>query len=213
MIYLFRISNRATVALAILCSFGYAAPSSGQPQAASGESASSAPAESDGVERFAEVIQVDGTRRRISYFRDKRGLIIPPAVVDGKLVDGSIAPAHSIRARNAQVKILVRYDKAAQIRLAMVWDRDLITESGEFVRKFMDGVESGGSVSVESFHEFLYQSYISIEAGIKGDGLMKLADTLATAKLKLLPSDYEAAKTAARERAKRDWRTATGALD
>ena len=36
---------------------------------------------------------------------------MPPAVIDGKLVDGSDAPADPMRAKIAQKKILVKYDK------------------------------------------------------------------------------------------------------
>ena len=50
-------------------------------------------------------------------------------MVDGKLVDGNPAPSHPLRALNAQVKILVPYDKNAQIALAVVGDRDLMKEA------------------------------------------------------------------------------------
>lgn len=67
--------------------------------------------ETDGKIYTAEVVQVDETKKTVKYFRDKEWVIIPPAVTDGKLVDGSIAPDHPLRAKNAQVKILVTYDK------------------------------------------------------------------------------------------------------
>ena len=82
--------------------------------------AQAAPPESDGKEYFADVVQVDGTKKRIKYYRDREGSIIPPPVVDGKLVDGSPAPENPVKARVAQRKVLVPYDKDSQIAIALV---------------------------------------------------------------------------------------------
>lgn len=48
-----------------------------------------------------------------------------PPVKDGKLVDGSDAPENPVEARVAQKKILVKYDKNAQINLALVSKEDI----------------------------------------------------------------------------------------
>lgn len=85
-----------------------------------------AEAETDGKVYTAEVVQIDGTKKVVKYYRDKDGAIIPPPVIDGKLVDGSDAPAHPLRAKNAQVKILAKYDK---IILARSEKKDLISKA------------------------------------------------------------------------------------
>lgn len=77
----------------------------------------------------AEVIQVDGTRKVIKYFRDKNWLIIPPLVENGKLINGENAPTDPLRAKIAQRKILTQYDK---LILVMADKKDLVVKaSGE----------------------------------------------------------------------------------
>lgn len=175
--------------------------------------AQAAPPESDGKPYFADVLQIDWkTKVRVTYFRDKQWAIIPPAVVDGKLVDGSPAPEDVVRARIAQRKILVPYDKNAQIALAMVGDRDLIKESRQYLTLFMDNIESWKVVSKSDFEIFLFHTYIAIEAWSKWDGIMKLADNVATIKLKLTPVEYATMKSEAQAKAKKIWKATTGAV-
>jgi hypothetical protein len=47
--------------------------------------------ETDGKIYTAEVMQVDGTKTKIAYQKDKEGVIMPYSVSTGKLVDGSPA--------------------------------------------------------------------------------------------------------------------------
>lgn len=200
-------------ALVVLCTFARTDSSFAQSQGAIDKGAQPAPEDSDGKQYVANVVQVDGTRRQIVYYRDKDGSIIPPAIVDGKLVDGSAAPIDPVRARVAQRRILVPYDKNAQIALAMVGDRNLMRESGMYINNFGSKVEAGQDISLDEFKEFLYYSFIYMEAGSKGDGFMKVADLLAKGKFKLADSSYEELKQKARERARRDWKEVTRALD
>ena len=69
-------------------------------------------------------------------------MIIPPPIENGKLIDGSPAPEHPLRALIAQKKILVPYDKNAQFALAMVGDKDLIRESTLNLKDFSEKVEA-----------------------------------------------------------------------
>lgn len=174
--------------------------------------AQAAPPESDGKEYFADVLQVDGSKKRIKYYRYKNGSILPPPVVDWKLVDGSPAPEDDVRARIAQRKVLVPYDKNAQIALAVVGDRDLMKEAWIFIKTFWEKVESWGQVSKPEFEQFLFHTYIYIESWSKWDWFLKVADHIAIVKLKLTPVEYNTLKSDAQGKAKKIWKSTTGAV-
>ena len=168
--------------------------------------------ETDGKEYFADIPQIDKTIKRIKYYRDKQWSIIPPPVENGKLIDGSPAPEHTLRAKNAQVKILVPYDKNAQIALAMVGDRDLIKEASLFSKSFLQKVEWGKQITRDELEQFLFHYYIGIESWWKWEGQLKLSEYIATNQLKLTNVEYNSIRTIAQERAKKIWKSATGAL-
>ncbi len=168
--------------------------------------------ETDGKEYFADIPQIDKTIKRIKYYRDKQWSIIPPPVENGKLIDGSPAPEHTLRAKNAQVKILVPYDKNAQIALAMVGDRDLIKEASLFSKSFLQKVEWGKQITRDELEQFLFHYYIGIESWWKWEGQLKLSEYIATNQLKLTNVEYNSIRTSAQDRAKKIWKSATGAL-
>ena len=93
--------------------------------------------EIDGKMYTAEVTQIDGSKKTITYYRDVQGVIIAPPVTDGKLVDGSDAPDDPLRAKIAQKKILIKYDKNAQIMLALVSKDDPIRKADEDLGKLL----------------------------------------------------------------------------
>ena len=175
--------------------------------------AAALPDDSDGQEYLADVIQIDGSRKRIVYYRDKSGVIIPPPVVEGKLVDGSPAPEHRLRALIAQTKILVRYDKIAQMALAMVGDKDLIRDANDFSKSFLKSVESGKRVTRQELNDFLFHYFIGLETGWKGDGQLNLGRFLALGQMGMSESEFEELRRDAEIRAKREWRSKTGALN
>jgi hypothetical protein len=175
--------------------------------------AQAAPPESDGKPYYADVLQIDKkTTIRVTYFRNKRWAIIPPPIVDGKLVDGSPAPADPIDAKIAQKQVLVPYDKNAQIALAVVGDRDLMKEAWTYITSFWERVESWKTITRSDFETYLFHSYIYIESWSKWEWFMKLADHVSTAKLKLTSTEYTTMKAEAQAKAKRIWKATTGAV-
>ncbi len=168
--------------------------------------------ETDGKIYTADIPQIDKTIKRIVYYRDKQGVIIPPPIENGKLIDGSPAPEHPLRALIAQKKILVPYDKNAQFALAMVGDKDLIRESTLNLKDFSEKVEAWKPITKSDLELYLFHSYIAIESWWKWDGLLKLAEFVSTTRLKLTSVEYNSIRTNAQDRAKQIWKSATGAL-
>ena len=170
--------------------------------------------ERDGKEYFADIPQVDGTGkiRRITYYRDKQGVIIPPPIENGKLIDGSPAPEHPLRALIAQKKILVPYDKNAQTMLAIVWDRDLMKEASMSIDLVTDLVKQWKPITREQLEKRIFWTYIYIESGRNMDEIIKTTDFIAINQLKLTSAELSRIKIEAEIRAKKIWKSATGAL-
>ncbi len=175
--------------------------------------AQAAPPESDGKPPITVMVkQVDGSMKPVSYFRDKQWAIIPPPVADGKLVDGSPAPSHPIRALNAQVKILVPYDKNAQTTMAMIGDRDIITEALTYSKSFREMVDSWRPITREQVELLLFHSYIMIESWRKFDGWIKTAQQIASWSLKMTSTQFEEMRSSSEQKAKKVWKDTTGAV-
>ncbi len=85
--------------------------------------------ETDGKTYQAEVIQVDGTKKKVSYQKYKDGVIIPPETNDWKLVDGSPATSNQKLNIGKNRSILARHDKDSQILLALVDKKDILGKS------------------------------------------------------------------------------------
>ncbi len=170
--------------------------------------------ERDGKEYFADIPQVDGTGKviRIKYYRDKQGVIIPPPVENGKLIDGSPAPEHPLRALIAQKKILVPYDKNAQNALAMIGDKDLVKDALGFSKTFREYVDSWKPITKEQLESLLFHSYIIIESGRDFSEPIKTARIIATWSLKMTSSQFEEIRSSAEKKAKQIWKATTGAL-
>lgn len=52
----------------------------------------------------------------VEYYKNKRGLIIPPPIENGKLADGSDAPADPLEAKAEQRSIIAKYDKVVLVK-------------------------------------------------------------------------------------------------
>ena len=68
---------------------------------------------------------------KIEYYKNKRGLIIPPPPENGKLVDGSDAPADPIGAKADQRTILAQYDK---LILAKAESKHLVNQANREIK-------------------------------------------------------------------------------
>jgi hypothetical protein len=175
--------------------------------------AQAAPPESDGKPpKTVMVKQVDGSMKPVSYFRDKQWAIIPPPVADGKLVDGSLAPSHPIRALNAQVKILVPYDKNVQIARAVLWDKDIIWEAVKYSQQFKDKVEKWWLVTKNDIELLLFHWYIMRETWWKYESVISVAQTISMWSLKMTSTQFEEMRSNAEQKAKRIWKATTGAV-
>lgn len=58
-------------------------------------------------------------------------------MIDGKLVDGSDAPSDPMRAKIAQKKILIKYDKESQVILAYVSKENIFQESKKILKEIL----------------------------------------------------------------------------
>jgi hypothetical protein len=82
--------------------------------------------ETDGKIYTAEVVQVDGTKKKVAYQKDKEGVIIPPQVTEGTLLDGTHATSNPKLNIGKNRSIIARYDKDSKTLLAMVDKRDIL---------------------------------------------------------------------------------------
>lgn len=166
--------------------------------------------ETDGNTYIAEVIQVDGTKKTVKYFRNTDGIIIPPPIVDGKLVDGSSAPDDTMRAKMAQKKILAKYDKGILLALAMVWSQDLISDAFKNIDVVSNLIKQWKSVSKEQIQKSLFGQYILILSGSKIDEIMKTTEFIAVNQLKLSIPEFNQMKKEAEIKAITIWKSTTG---
>lgn len=175
--------------------------------------AQAAPPESDGKEYFANVVQIDRkTTVRITYFRNKRWAIIPPPITNGKLVDGSPAPADPIDAKIAQRQILLPYDKNVQIARAVLWDKDIIWEAVKYSQQFKDKVEKWWLVTKNDIELLLFHWYIMQESWWKYESVIKVAQTISMWSLKMTSTQFEEMRSNAEQKAKKVWKDTTGAM-
>ncbi|MBC7498310.1 hypothetical protein H7170_01580 [Candidatus Gracilibacteria bacterium] len=172
--------------------------------------------ETDGKVYTAEVIQVDGTKKTVKYFRDARGGIIAPPVIDGKLVDGSNAPDNAVEARIAQKKILVKYDRSAQIMLASVSKEDLFGVADKTLKEILTLTEQGKIITKEQLASGFYSVYIlTISVGDsngKGKTIISSLESIARVKLGMKDSEISQIKGESEIKAKNIWKSVTGAI-
>ena len=168
--------------------------------------------ETDGTIYTAEVIQIDGSKKVVTYHRDIRWVIIAPPVTDGKLVDGNEAPNNPVEARVAQKKILVKYDRSSLTMLAMVWPKDLIKEAFEDIKIVSDLVEKWRPVTKEQIQKRLLGLNILILSWEKVNEQMKLTDVIATTQLKMSASEINRMKHETELKAIQIWKSTTGAV-
>ena len=121
--------------------------------------------ETDGKIYTAEVIQIDGSKKVVTYHRDIQWVIIAPPVTDGKLVDGSEAPNNPVEARVAQKKILVKYDKNAQIMLASVSKEDIFWKADKSLKEILAFTEQGKIITKEQLIDsFMFIFILAIDS-------------------------------------------------
>lgn len=172
--------------------------------------------ETDGKIHIAEVVQIDGTKKTVKYFRDKEWVIIPPAVTDGKLVDGSDAPSDSMRAKIAQKKILVKYDKWAQLMIAAVSKGDIFKKADGSLKEILAITEQWKLITKEQLAEWFYSVYILTisvwDPNWRWQTIVSSLESIAKIKLKLSESEVSALKQEAEQKAKNTWRSTTGAV-
>ena len=169
--------------------------------------------ETDGKIYTAEVIQIDGSKKVVTYYRNIRWAIIAPPIVDGKLVDGNKAPDNPVEARIAQKDILVKYDKWAQTMLAMVWPKDLITEALRDIDLVSELAKQWKSITKEQIQKRLFGLFIIISSWRKVDEMMRLTDIIAINQLKISNTELTQMKKDAELRALNIWKSATGAAE
>lgn len=168
--------------------------------------------ETDGKTYTAEVVQVDGTKKTVQYFRDKEWAIIPPSVTDGKLVDGSNAPDHPLRAKSAQVKILAKYDRWSLLALAMVWSQDIITDARKDINVIMRLMEQWKQVSLEQIQKSLFGIYILKLSWSDITERMKTMELITVNQLRINQSELSKMKQEAESRAINVWKSTTGSM-
>ena len=168
--------------------------------------------ETDGKIYTAEVIQIDGSKKVVTYFRDIRWAIIAPLVTDGKLVDGSEAPSSPVEARVAQKKILVKYDKNAQIMLALVSKDNIIGKADDDLSKLLKLANTNQVITTWDIHTAFYSIYVLQNGWVKFTESMKWVETIARLKVKLSDSEISSMKQDAESKAKNIWKSTTGAI-
>lgn len=167
--------------------------------------------ETDGKVYVAEVIQVDGTKKTIKYFRDAEWAIIPPPIVGGKLVDGNIAPDHPLRAKNAQVKILAKYDK---IVLAKTEKNDLIRKADKDLKDIVAITKKWDTLTREQLFNWFFSIHL-IRLWLEHEGVKDLIswlESIAKIKMKMNESEIAQIKRDAESRAINIWKSVAGAL-
>lgn len=170
--------------------------------------------ETDGKVYVAEVIQVDGTKKRIQYTKNTRWAIIAPPVVDGKLIDGSKAPDNAVDARIAQKDILVKYDKVAQIMLASVSKEDIYWEADKTLKEILSIAEQWKSITKVQLSNWFYSAYIyNISLwNWKWEGSIAWLESIAKIKMKMSDIEVNQMKQEARLKAINVWKSVTGAI-
>ena len=105
---------------------------------------------------YTMVPQKNGWVKKIEYYKNKRGLIIPPPVENGKLVDGSDAPVDPIGAKAEQRTILSQYDS---IILAKTERRDILLNAGKKLEHYYSLAEQWRLTKDQLFDAF-YETYL-----------------------------------------------------
>lgn len=172
--------------------------------------------ETDGKVYTAEVIQIDGTKKTVKYFRDARWGIMAPPVIDGKLVDGNNAPDNAIEARVAQKKILVKYDRGAQIMLASVSKEDLFWVADKTLKEILALTEQWKIITKEQLASWFYSVYILTisvwDSNWKWKTIISWLESIARIKLRMKDSEISQIKWESELKAKNIWKSVTGAL-
>lgn len=166
--------------------------------------------ETDGNTYIAEVIQVDGSKKTIKYFRNTNGIIIPPPIIDGKLVDGSDAPDDVMRAKMAQKKILTKYDRGALLALAMVQPNDIIADARKDIELVRSLAEQWKPISKEQIQKSLLGQYVLILSWSKIDEIMKTTELIAINQLRMSAIEFSQMKREAESKAIMIWKSITG---
>ena len=169
--------------------------------------------ETDGKVYYADVIQIDGTKKRIKYYRDPRWAIIaPPVDKDRKLVDGSVAPENPVAARVAQKKILVKYDKEAQLNLALVSKEDILRKASNTTGEILNILEQWKLITKEQLADWLYSAYIFNIAywNGKADRAISSLESVAIIKMKLSEPEIAQIKRDAEVKARNIWKSVIG---
>jgi hypothetical protein len=170
--------------------------------------------ETDGKVYVAEVIQIDGTKKKVQYTKNVRWAIIAPPVVDGKLVDGSKAPENTVEARIAQKDILVKYDRMAQIMLASVSKEDIYWEADKTLKEILAIAEQWKSITKSQLSNWFYSAYIyNISLwNWKWEGSIAWLESIAKIKMKMSDTEVNQMKQEARLKAINVWKSVTWAL-
>lgn len=169
-------------------------------------------AETDGKVYIVAVLQIDGTKKKVEYTK-KKGIIQPPAVTNGKLVDGSKATGDAIEDRATNRSILARYDKDHQIVLAMIDKGDILGKADQDMQLVITKVKSNDtSLSKTDLFNWFVGAYVANISGADMNKAINGLEAVGKIKLKLSPSELNTLKSQARKQAEENWKSVTGAV-
>ena len=158
--------------------------------------------------------QVSGWTKMVEYYKNKRGLIIPPPIENGKLADGSNAPADPLEAKAEQRSIIAKYDKNAQLMLAAVSKEDILWKANNTLKEILNISEQGKLITKEQLLDWFYSAYIfNIWFwNWKADKAISWLESIAKIKMKMNESEITQIKRDAELKAKNIWKSVTGAV-
>lgn len=155
----------------------------------------------------AIVPQVNGGTKMVEYYKNKRGLIIPPPIENGKLADGSNAPADPLEAKAEQRSIIAKYDKVVLVKTEK---NDILYKANKELWVITTLAEQG-KLTKEELYKWFYSTYLiklwlgsentnkSIEDNNK---IIRGLEAYGKISLKLSTSDIELMKKLAEQKAK-----------
>lgn len=147
--------------------------------------------------------------KEIKFYRDKDGAIIPPDVIDGKLLDGSDAPTHPLRAKNAQVKILAKYDPLILVKTEK---NDILQKADQDLKEIVVLTKRWDILTQEQLSNWFFSVYI-IKLWLDHQGVNELLswlETIAKVKMKMSDSEIVRIKREAELKATSIWKSISG---
>lgn len=154
----------------------------------------------------AIVPQVKGWSKMVEYYKNKRGLIIPPPIENGKLADGSDAPADPLEAKAEQRSIIAKYDKVVLVKTektALIRKADLDLKDIIAITKKWDTL-----TQEQLFNWFFSVHIIKLWLDHQGvNDLISWLESIAKIKMKLSESEIFQIKREAESRAINIWKS------